>query len=152
MLFRSLLTQDSLLPLAKSAADSLTAKNHRVSIEDLLPLHHVFPTLARAHENGFHDPGRYPEPPKPWTPDDVAWILHSSGSTGLPKPVPQTQKMVMKWCKDSMYGSRVSNCLLTPVQVSCPIPRSIVSDGRACTSRPSTPWVSWFSSWDRLWA
>lgn len=57
--------------------------------------------------------------------DDVALYLHSAGSTGLPKPVCLTQKILTQWARNRKHH----------------IPGLIVIDG---SNRPST------SSFDRL--
>ena len=52
--------------------------------EQLLDLHAVFPDLT----GRIAQATRYPKSTRAYDPEDVVLILHSSGSTGLPKPVP----------------------------------------------------------------
>jgi acyl-coenzyme A synthetase/AMP-(fatty) acid ligase len=64
-----------------------------LSIEDIPRPDYIFPQLGnefRNKKNGFE---AYPS--KKRLLDDVAVYLHSSGSTGFPKPVPQTFKTLL---------------------------------------------------------
>ncbi|EKM49837.1 uncharacterized protein PHACADRAFT_154467, partial [Phanerochaete carnosa HHB-10118-sp] len=93
-----LLVQDSTISLAHSVKKLLDTKSFDVFIEDLIPLHALFPSLSLVQQNGAaKDPEHYPPAPMPWKKDDVVYIIHSSGSTGLPKPVPQTQGFMRHW-------------------------------------------------------
>ncbi|ETW75335.1 hypothetical protein HETIRDRAFT_461285 [Heterobasidion irregulare TC 32-1] len=58
-------------------------------------------------EELFHDVAVSFEPlPQMQTPsmDDVAIILHSSGSTNFPKPIPLTHRALLEWGKGTWYG------------------------------------------------
>jgi acyl-coenzyme A synthetase/AMP-(fatty) acid ligase len=45
----------------------------------------------------------YPSPSQSSSPDHVALYLHSSGSTGLPKVVPHTNRTTCSWAAFSMF-------------------------------------------------
>ena len=101
---RRLLAQDSTFSLAQSAKQLLQAKNFDISIESLIPLHTVFPSLSPVQQDrSAKDPEPYPPAPTPWKKNDVVMVLHSSGSTGLPKPVPQTQEIIRQWATCSTH-------------------------------------------------
>ena len=68
---------------------------YELSIEELPALDVIFPRLGVEREE---DPF-IPYPTLETRPDisDVCMFLHSSGSTGLPKTIPQTQKTLLNW-------------------------------------------------------
>ncbi|KAJ6457244.1 putative aminoadipate reductase [Mycena sanguinolenta] len=63
---------------------------YQLSIEEIPLLGQIYPHLG--HETTEHPFVAYPSPATTISLDDVALYLHSSGSTGLPKPIPQTHK------------------------------------------------------------
>lgn len=90
-------TQESVLPHVRRVQDILSAKGWDVTVDDLVPLHDLFPSLLRSQDDGAHDAQPYLPPARPPQEDDVVYILHSSGSTGFPKPIPQKQVHVREW-------------------------------------------------------
>lgn len=56
----------------------------------------------------------YPAFQTPLDLDQVLFYLHSSGSTGFPKPVPQTSRTLLGWCSLGPCPSYIHIPLLTP--------------------------------------
>jgi long-subunit acyl-CoA synthetase (AMP-forming) len=60
------------------------------------------PSLPRIFPQFGGDPTEpvepFPPQTKPPMKDDIVLYLHSSGSTGLPKPIAQRQIAVLQWC------------------------------------------------------
>lgn len=74
----------------------LAKKQLGLEYVELPPLPHIFPQFggdeADYHVELFTGPD---EPPRK---DQIVLYLHSSGSTGFPKPVPQSQEAILEWC------------------------------------------------------
>lgn len=87
----------------------MTSRNHALTVHDLPALSDVFPSLP----NGNHDThpvAPFPASAKPLNLDDVCLYLHSSGSTGLPKAIPQRFHRTFQNCRSSTL---LSSCSLT---------------------------------------
>ncbi|KAF9814140.1 hypothetical protein IEO21_05278 [Rhodonia placenta] len=69
-----------------------------VRVDNLPPLIDVFPSLAASVDTPAKSSGAYPSSGRISAPDDIVLYLHSSGSTGHPKPIPQTNKTLLHWC------------------------------------------------------
>jgi acyl-coenzyme A synthetase/AMP-(fatty) acid ligase len=91
---RVLTTRASLSPLLASIT-SLTPADFPFSIEEIPTLAQCYPYLGRETYNDTFVP--YPALQKPQDMDDVILYIHSSGSTGLPKAIPQTNTTVLHW-------------------------------------------------------
>ncbi|GJE90357.1 acetyl-CoA synthetase-like protein [Phanerochaete sordida] len=74
-------------------------KDYKLQIDALPALDAVFPT-RRAAESSAVAP--YPRAAAPFSPDDTVFYLHSSGSTGFPKPVPQRNADMLHTCNASI--------------------------------------------------
>ncbi|KAJ7737565.1 putative aminoadipate reductase [Mycena metata] len=91
-----LATPFTLAPLLKEVRELLEQSSYAISIEEIPTTESVFPYLGRETA------------PDPFVECDtviddvqlssVAFYLHSSGSTGLPKTIPQTQQSIIHWC------------------------------------------------------
>lgn len=86
-------------------SDSTTAvavlgrsKGFTVQITNRLSLVSVFPGITDRDPNLTPDVLAYPSPTNKPNPDDVMLYLHSSGSTGLPKPITNTYRLALEWC------------------------------------------------------
>ncbi|KAF7341009.1 Acetyl-CoA synthetase-like protein [Mycena sanguinolenta] len=74
---------------------------YELSIEEIPLLGQIYPHLG--HETTEHQFVPYPSPTTSISLDDVALYLHSSGSTGLPKPIPQTHRnLIHQGAMDAM--------------------------------------------------
>ncbi|KAG5723416.1 L-aminoadipate-semialdehyde dehydrogenase large subunit [Termitomyces sp. T112] len=84
---RMLTTHQALESLIEATKTSLLVLSHEVQIEEIPSYSVVYPHLA--HEV-VEDPFEYYHAPKRPSISDTCIILHSSGSTGMPKAVAQT--------------------------------------------------------------
>ncbi|KAJ6483120.1 putative aminoadipate reductase [Mycena sanguinolenta] len=73
-----------------------------LTIEEIPSVSQIYPNLGRESPQSAFDP--YPLGNRPaW--DDVCIYLHSSGSTGFPKAIPETNRVIWQWstlttCRD----------------------------------------------------
>ena len=94
---RLIATRETLVDLVKGVKEVIFAKDptYELSIEELPALDAIFPRLGReVQEDPFS-----PYPAIQIRPDlsEVCLYLHSSGSTGLPKVIPESHKVVINW-------------------------------------------------------
>ena len=87
------ISQPALAPLIMKTRTLLNADNYALRAEELPDLYKIFPTLADASD--FVIP--YPARPTRPTMDEICVYIHSSGSTGFPKPIPQAHRQVLDW-------------------------------------------------------
>lgn len=77
----------------------LTAKGYPLDVLEMPGLYDAFPLLqtgANGHPvNGAHSVEPYPPPHEKPKMEDIMLYIHSSGSTGLPKPIPWTHKLLL---------------------------------------------------------
>jgi acyl-coenzyme A synthetase/AMP-(fatty) acid ligase len=71
-----------------------TTPSHELVIEEVPSLHDIFPKLGVETEHDPFTPFVANSKPKL---DEIAIYLHSSGSTGLPKAIPQTHQTLLDW-------------------------------------------------------
>ncbi|TCD66635.1 putative NRPS-like protein biosynthetic cluster [Steccherinum ochraceum] len=88
-----LIVQPSLSGLGTAVQNAMHAQELEFEVIRLPELHHIFPSL---HDNPTVEVDAYPRGPSA-APDDVLFIVHSSGSTGHPKPLPQTNRSLLEW-------------------------------------------------------
>lgn len=93
---RLIMTRD-FAPTADAVRQSLESERYEIHVETLFSLYDIFPHLTISNSNAHRQFIPYPAREKPYDPDELALILHSSGSTGLPKPIPKTHKIVLQW-------------------------------------------------------
>ncbi|KAH9946609.1 hypothetical protein B0H21DRAFT_693457 [Amylocystis lapponica] len=90
--------QPAYIPLVNDAR-TLLPSSHHMHIDALPEFADVLPTLSPSVASvPAPAPPLYPAPAHPPAPTDVLLYLHSSGSTGYPKPIPQTHETLFKWC------------------------------------------------------
>lgn len=65
-------------------------------VEEAPTISQCYPSLG--HETVLDSFGPYPELVGEFDMDRVIFYEHSSGSTGLPKPIPQTSRATLGWC------------------------------------------------------
>ncbi|CAL1703617.1 unnamed protein product [Somion occarium] len=95
---RRIITQPSVSSLVITLKDQMSSKGHTIRVDDLLALRTVFPGLQRGTTTITDTVEPYPPSSRQVQPDDIVLYIHSSGSTGFPKPIPQTQKITLQWC------------------------------------------------------
>ena len=92
-----IISQPDFAPLLSDVKAQLGERHHSLKVEGLPGLLDIFPDL---HQNGYAAPcAPYPKASKPHDMEDIVVYLHSSGSTGLPRAIPQRQINVLHWCK-----------------------------------------------------
>ncbi|KXN81584.1 L-aminoadipate-semialdehyde dehydrogenase large subunit [Leucoagaricus sp. SymC.cos] len=80
---------------------------YELQIQEMPALNYVYPKLGNEKASDSFEP--YPSPSQTPSLDDVAVILHSLGSTGLPKAIPQTHKRLCQWAIVEIPELRLDN-------------------------------------------
>lgn len=111
---RILTTHASLSPLFTSIK-SLIPADFPISIEEIPTLAQCYPHLGKETQKDIFVP--YPTSQMRREMDDVVLYLHSSGSTGFPKPIPQTNKTALHWYSTGTLSLIVSPFLNTDIFV-----------------------------------
>lgn len=101
---RILTTGSSLAKLMKEVLDLVPA-DFPLIIHETPTLMECYPELGR--ETAEHPFIAHPRRISPQSPDEVTMYQHSSGTTGLPKPVPHTSRNMVGWCTLGMPFSFV---------------------------------------------
>jgi acyl-coenzyme A synthetase/AMP-(fatty) acid ligase len=79
-----------------AASKIMSSEGRALKILPAPCLPELFPLLASETSN---DPFRlFRSTTKEHELSDVAFYLHSSGSSGLPKTIPQTEQSILDWC------------------------------------------------------
>lgn len=92
-----------LKPLLTAALSKITSPNYSPQVEDLWSIYDIFPTLKLGSTESVLEEGLYLDRDTPFNLDEPVAVLHSSGSTGLPKAVFQTHKIVLQWASSSTF-------------------------------------------------
>jgi len=79
-----------------SLLDEISAEVTDLQIEDVPTLAYAYPYLEK--ETGSAAFVSYPKAKERPLPNDILHYLHSSGSTGFPKPIPITNLTAVHWC------------------------------------------------------
>ena len=95
-----ILSQSSLAHLVSQVKEELDTKNYSLRVDDLPSLYDVFPQLSET--SAYTAPEPYPAAP-PHKMEDLVMYIHSSGSTGFPKPIPFNQRIMMQWINSSPW-------------------------------------------------
>ncbi|KAF7293800.1 Nonribosomal peptide synthetase [Mycena chlorophos] len=83
-------------PLVHSIAAAHPSSGYPLSIEEIPTFRQLYPFLGRETPDDAFTP--YPPPSTPPSPKDPVLILHSSGSTGLPKPITTCERVFFAFC------------------------------------------------------
>lgn len=113
---RLLTTQHMLRSLVDDIRSQLSSSDSKyaLQIDEVPSLSVIFPKLgSEDSEDAFQ---AYPTGPHPLL-DDIMLYLHSSGSTGLPKTVPQTFKAMVDWA--SFRSSSFNSSIVKEVDLTC---------------------------------
>ncbi|EKM50221.1 uncharacterized protein PHACADRAFT_153694 [Phanerochaete carnosa HHB-10118-sp] len=95
-----MICQPSLDPLLANIQSELECDKHALQVDALPELEDIFPYLSGKSASEPCKP--YPPGNKTFSADDTVFYLHSSGSTGFPKPVPQRQAAMLHTCNASI--------------------------------------------------
>ncbi|OAX31791.1 putative aminoadipate reductase [Rhizopogon vinicolor AM-OR11-026] len=87
---------DSLIDGIKTSFVSQGTEMTQLQIDEVPALKDLYPTLVRDSPNEAFVP--YPPPTSRTSENDILFYLHSSGSTGFPKPIPMTNITSTNWC------------------------------------------------------
>ncbi|KAG0703313.1 putative aminoadipate reductase [Suillus ampliporus] len=101
----------SLIDEIKADFVSCTTQTNQLQIEKIPALKHLYPTLVSGTPSEAFPP--YPSPTSLSSENDVLFYLHSSGSTGFPKPIPISNLTAIHWC--------ITPCVLDHIDVPTPI-------------------------------
>lgn len=82
-----LITTINLTVTANAVHQLLSVKGYVVNVEPLFSIYDIFPHVLTNNTTPYPEFVAYPAYDKPYDPDEIALILHPSGSTGLPKPI-----------------------------------------------------------------
>ncbi|KAK7693158.1 hypothetical protein QCA50_002724 [Cerrena zonata] len=105
-----IITQPSVASVISAVNTQMANLDYELQVDDLLPLSKAFPMFAsEGPKNNYVAP--YPPSTRPINPDRVVIYIHSSGSTGFPKPIPQTEKINLQWCKTSHVEAHIEHQL-----------------------------------------
>lgn len=96
-------SQPAFTPIITDIKSQLEHEQFDVQLIDLPGLHDIFPEFSGKQNTTPVEP--FPPPRKPHDMDDMVLYIHSSGSTGFPKPIPQRQRTVLQWASSSMLLS-----------------------------------------------
>lgn len=91
-----IVSQPAFAPIVSALQARLAEKQFKVQIIDLPQVHDIFPSLSKA--TSIERVERFPLSAKPFHKEEIVLYLHSSGSTGHPKPIPQNHAVVLQWC------------------------------------------------------
>lgn len=92
---RRVISQSAFSPVVNEIKAQLEDNGTHILVHDLPRLHDIFPQLS---DSAVQPVDPFPPAGKPHCMDDIVLYLHSSGSTGLPKPIPQRQETSVQWC------------------------------------------------------
>lgn len=100
---RLIATRETLTDLMKAVKAEIFAKDptYELSIEELPALDAIFPRLGRevAEDEFIPYPAIHIRPAL----SEVCLYLHSSGSTGLPKVIPQSHEVQINWASSRRF-------------------------------------------------
>jgi len=89
-------TLGSLIGEIKTSFITQNAEAGQLQIDEVPILRDLYPALVMDAPNESFVP--YPPPILRSSKHDVLFYLHSSGSTGFPKPIPTTNLTAIHWC------------------------------------------------------
>ena len=84
---------DSLL---RDVQADFSVDNYALQVDELPPAERIFPSVYGSEPDVYNP---YPSRKQHLDLDEVVFYLHSSGSTGFPKPIPQRNRAILSCCK-----------------------------------------------------
>ena len=107
------IVNSALAPLMDAVKAELSAKgsDYEVQVDELPDLYEMFPSLHPDKDGReISEVTPYPNVSAEFSLDEPALYLHSSGSTGFPKPIKQTHRTMLEWCHSGMCAVPVELC------------------------------------------
>ena len=102
-----IISQSSLSSLMNEVLAEVEGKNYAIRVDELPGLYDVFPGVKAKNRGITYDGNTkvepYPPRSKPLDENEIVSYLHSSGSTGFPKPIFQTDKTLRSWCRAGAF-------------------------------------------------
>ena len=93
-----IISRSSTSALVSTVKAQMNSIDYEVQVDVLPALSDFYPRLGTTKaDDAPVEP--YPPSNKPIDPDRVVMYIHSSGSTGFPKPIPHTEKITLQWCQ-----------------------------------------------------
>ena len=89
--------------LVRSVAALAEKDGYHLELVNAPSLQELYPFVYSDTAEDTVDVALYPSPDKPTSPNDLVMYLHSSGSTGLPKPIPQTHLRTLEWIDSGKF-------------------------------------------------
>ncbi|KAH9932151.1 hypothetical protein B0H21DRAFT_699704 [Amylocystis lapponica] len=105
-----IISQPSLAPLTDEVRLVLPA-GYEIQLDTLPALSEVFPSLLSQSDASQTDFKSYPPPLTPPSLSDIVLYIHSSGSAGFPKPIPQTHRTLIQWCTMPVLAEARARCI-----------------------------------------
>ncbi|EKM50750.1 uncharacterized protein PHACADRAFT_153004 [Phanerochaete carnosa HHB-10118-sp] len=102
--------QPSMHSMLPDVQFELENENYTLQIDSLPELEEIFPALRGASSTDLCEP--YPPSNRPFSMDDNFFYLHSSGSTGFPKPIPQRQADILHTCHAPIITDSMSRAVI----------------------------------------
>ncbi|GJE99007.1 acetyl-CoA synthetase-like protein [Phanerochaete sordida] len=90
-----IISQAAFAPIIAEVQAELEKEGLNLAVDELPALQQIFPDFGPAGEAAEVEP--FPAPARAPTDEDILLYLHSSGSTGFPKPIPQSQAAFFQW-------------------------------------------------------
>lgn len=91
-----IITTNASLRVLMNEVKTLKPADWELTIEDAPTVAQCYPHLG--HETAADPFTPYPEPATQLDLDTVFLYIHSSGSTGFPKPIASTTRTILSWC------------------------------------------------------
>ncbi|KAG2133342.1 putative aminoadipate reductase [Suillus clintonianus] len=104
----------SLIDGIKAGIVSNGTETSQLQLDEIPALKGLYPALV----TGSPDEDFLPYPPQASrsSQNDVLYYIHSSGSTGFPKPIPITNQSAIDWCATPCIADNIG--VLTPIRVA----------------------------------
>ena len=101
-----IISQGMFDPLLDAVKADLAKRQFALEVDELPSLDRIFPQFGGDVNAKVK---KFPQPEKPHDKYDIVLYLHSSGSTGFPKPIPQRQCAILQCSPSCAYYLILSN-------------------------------------------
>lgn len=104
-----IISQDVFAPVIKAVGEELRKQGSSLQYDELPSLPKIWPQFG-GDVNETVEP--FPTSTESPSKEDIVFYLHSSGSTGLPKPIPQRQITVLHNCRSREFPLAHTLCMI----------------------------------------